>query len=346
MAPSLTGTSAFPAGAVLVARRFIGYSLRMVYIDDARVDVFAAFLREADEVRPFHFCGDGPGDSLPPAGAPGALDAFFFATAHQYGFWLESDARYNGPMIARIDGREMKGSDFLFRCVTRALESRAEFFAPAHLATLSDEDWNRVFADDAGRNPLPAWSTNRDIIRSYVAWFAGARVTPRELVSRVNAAERPLASFLSVVGCIPGYAEDPLRKKLMLLAVILENRPERFLRVTDSDAYEPIIDYHLQRSALRTGLVVIDDPNLRTAIVERRVIAAAAEESIRRATFEAVRRLVARSGRSVAAVDWFFFTNRRRCPEMTIPDCEACPVRGICRRDTALFQPIHRTTAY
>jgi hypothetical protein len=318
----------------------------MVHVDPQRVASFAGFMRTSGDLQPFHFSGRGPGEPLPPAGTPGALDAFFFVTAHQFGFWYERAGRYDRPMIARIEGRNLKGSDYLFRCVTRALESRADFFAPAHLLALSDEDWNRVFADDAGVNPLPMWRDNLDLIHGYARWFREQGTTPAGVVERANAQPRPLAAFLAEAGRIPGYAEDPLRKKLQLLAVILENRPEHFLRVTDPESYEPIIDYHLQRSALRTGLVVVDDAALKARLEARAVVSAAEEDAVRRATFEAIRRLVEQSGKSVAAVDWFFFTNRRRCPEMTEPECAVCPVQSICRRETKLFQPVFRTTAY
>ena len=318
----------------------------MVRVDDARVEAFAGFLRAADEVRPFHFCGAAPGEPLPPARAEGALEAFFFATAHQFGFWYEREGRYHRPMIARLEGRDLKGSDYLFRCVSRALESRADFFEPAHLATLDPVGWHRVFADDAGANPLPMWRENLAIIRDYIRWFQDRGMSPAKLVRRANASARPLAAFLAEAGQVPGYAEDPLRKKLQLLAVILENRPEHFLRVTDPASYQPIIDYHLQRSALRTGLVVVEDAALGQRLQERRLVTESEEDIVRRATFEAVQRLVERSGKSVAAVDWFFFTNRRRCPEMTEPECWACPVQAICRRETRFFQPVFRTTAY
>jgi hypothetical protein len=55
---------------------------------------------------------------------------------------------------------------------------------------------------------------------------------------------------------------------------------------------------------------------------------------------------MARSGLSAAAVDWFFFQNRTRCPESIEPDCPACPVQAVCARETRLFQPVFRTTAY
>lgn len=318
----------------------------MVRVDSDRVSRFAEYLRDAADVRPFHFSGDEPGAALPMRGADGALDLFFFCTAHQYGFWSERNGRYERPMIAPLEGKALKGSDYLFRCCTRALESRSDYFSPRHLKTLSDADWHRAFQDDNGINPLPMWDSHRAIIRGYIAWFAAEGTTPAEIVKRANASLHPLAAFLATAGRIPGYAEDPLRKKLQLLAVILENRPERFLRVTDPDAYEPIIDYHLQRSALRTGLVVVEDPALFRKLSARELVNEAEEQAVRAATFDAVAQLVRLSGKSVAAVDWFFFMNRRRCPEMTEPECAVCPVRASCRRETKLFQPVFRTTAY
>jgi hypothetical protein len=156
----------------------------------------------------------------------------------------------------------------------------------------------------------------------------------------------PLAAFLSDAGEVPGYAEDPLQKKLMLLAIILENRPEGFLRVSDPDSAVPIIDYHLQRSALRTGLVRVDDPELAAQLERRERVDDETEAEIRQATFDAISQLVDASGLSVAAIDWFFFTNRTRCPEMSEPNCAACPVQPVCARLTGLFQPVFRTTAY
>jgi hypothetical protein len=93
--------------------------MKHVMVDDARVEAFARYMRQAGAVQPFHFCGRGPGEPLPPRDAPGVLEAFFFATAHQFGFWHESGGRYREPMIARVGGVALKGSDFLFRCVTR-----------------------------------------------------------------------------------------------------------------------------------------------------------------------------------------------------------------------------------
>ena len=48
----------------------------------------------------------------------------------------------------------------------------------------------------------------------------------------------------------------------------------------------------------------------------------------------------------MGAVDWFFFNARRRCPEMTEPDCANCVIDAVCAHRKELFQPVVRTTFY
>ena len=315
-------------------------------VDDRQIDAFAAYLKKSAGIQPFDFCTRSEGFIYPERDRPGVLETFFFACAHQFGFWTLAGNRWDKPMVARLDGRDLKGSDFLFRACTRACQADPAAFFPATLAARTNVQLADLFRDDAGANPLPMWPEHLALIRGYAEWFHARGETPADVLRRAQAAPKPLFALLEILAEIPGYAEDPLQKKAMLLAIVLENRPERFLRVTDPESAVPIIDYHLQRSALRTGLVRVEDPPLRAKLVAREVLSWTEEELIRAATYDAVGRLMARTGLSAAAVDWFFFQNRTRCPETTEPDCPACPVQAMCARETKLFQPVFRTTAY
>ena len=317
-----------------------------ISIDDRQIDAFAAHLKNAADIQPFDFCARSEGFIYPERNRPGALETFFFACAHQFGFWTLAGHRWDKPMVARIDDRDLKGSDFLFCACTRACQADPDAFFPATLAARTNNQLADLFRDDAGANPLPMWSEHLALIRGYADWFNARRETPGDVLRRAQAAPKPLFALLEILAEIPGYAEDPLQKKAMLLAIVLENRPERFLRVTDPESAVPIIDYHLQRSALRTGLVRVEDPPLRAKLVGRELLSRTEEELVRAATYEAVGRLMARTGLSAAAVDWFFFQNRTRCPETTEPDCPACPVQSIGARETRLCQPVFRTIAY
>ena len=79
---------------------------------------------------------------------------------------------------------------------------------------------------------------------------------------------------------IGGYKEDPLRKKSALLAIILQQRPERFLRSVESEEAPPIVDYHVQRSCLRLGLIRVVDPGLYESLSRRRIVSAADEAQV------------------------------------------------------------------
>lgn len=320
--------------------------MKPVVLDDCRLVAFAAHLRAADDAAPFDFCSPSEGFIYPERNRPGVLEYFCFACAHQFGFWTLAGNRWEKPMVAPRDGRNLKGSDFLWCVCTRAWQQDPAALAPARLAARTDAELAALFHDDAGKNPLPMWPEHLALIRGYADWFGTRDLEPAALLARAQAAPRPLRALLDLLADIPGYAGDPLRKKAMLLAIVLENRPEHFLTVTDPESAEPIIDYHLQRSALRTGLIRVADPALRQKLEARRLLSAAEEDAVRTATCAAIGRLMKLSGRSAAAVDWFFFQNRTRCPETTEPDCPACPVRALCARETRLFQPVYRTTAY
>ena len=315
-------------------------------IDDRQIAAFAEFLKQSSSVAPFDFCTRSEGFIYPQRKHEGVLATFFFACAHQFGFWTLDGDRWNAPMVACIDGHDLKGSDYLFRACTRAAQNNPAVFLPATLATMTDAQFADLFLDDAECNPLPMWAEHLALIRGYAQWFVQHTTTPALLLQQIATSPTPLQTLLHRLAEIPGYAEDPLQKKAMLLAIVLENRPEHFLHVTDPESAVPIIDYHLQRSALRTGLIRIEDPALRRTLINRQQLPPRGEELIRAATYEAIARLMAQSGLSAAAVDWFFFQNRTRCPETTEPDCPACPVHSICVQKKDLFQPVFRTTAY
>jgi hypothetical protein len=166
------------------------------------------------------------------------------------------------------------------------------------------------------------------------------------LLAQANAAATPHRALLAALDHVGGYKEDPLRKKAGLLALILSQRPERFLRVVPEEPVPPVIDYHLMRSCLRIGLLDVVDVALAQALAERRLLSPADEWAVRLAAYEAVAQVSTLSGQPMGAVDWFFFNARRRCPEMTPPDCQRCAVDPVCAHRRELFQPVLRTTHY
>jgi hypothetical protein len=313
-----------------------------VRVDPAQVERVAGLIARRGDVSEFDFVGP----PFPPPGDPRALDFFFAATLQQFGFWTEDAGRYAAPMLASLDGRSLKGSDYLWAAYRRWMEADAAGLAPAGQARLSADAFLARLRSDAGLDPLPAVELHLDLARAYGRDMLALDWTPEAVVNAVNAATEPQAAFLQRLDHVGGYKEDPLRKKSALLATILQQRPERFLRRDRDEVAPPIVDYHVQRSCLRTGLVVVEDEALRRRLVERQVLAPADEQAVRSACAAAVRELQGRSGRSMGAVDYLLFTARERCPEMSEPECARCSLDPVCRHDKALFQPVLRTTFY
>ena len=349
-----------------------------VRVDAVQVQRLAQLIAQLPEVQPFRFVGD----FFPYVDDPAALDWFFAVTLQQFGFWELSPRlmgegtgvrAYSHPMIATLDGRSLKGSDYLFAAYRRMIDRDGGFFRPDRQAATTDAELAAVLRADDGSNPMPAFDLHVELAQAYGRDMQALGWTPQSIIDTANASAQPRQAFLSLLDHVGGYKEDPLRKKSMLLALILEQRPERFLQSTASalratqersnlpinvesassqadasrnDVEPPVIDYHLMRSCLRTGLIEISDADLRRKIIGREELSAGDEWAVRRAAYQAIQQVQSLSGRSMGAVDWFFFNARRRCPEMTEPDCANCVIDAVCAHRKELFQPVIRTTFY
>jgi hypothetical protein len=313
-----------------------------VALDRDRIARVAGLVAALPEVKPFDFLGE----QFPAGDDPAALDYFFSSALQQFGFWELSAGRYGGPLLAPLDGVLRKGSDYLWRAWKRAMARDGRFGTPDRQATLTRRVMREVLRDDDGFDPMPAFDLHLALARRYGQDMQALGLSARDIVARANGSDAPLRCFLQTLDHVGGYKEDPLRKKSALLALILRQRRERFLRPAEGEELPPIIDYHLMRSCLRIGLVEVLDTALERALVERRVVQQDEEWAIRRAAHEAVQGIVEASGKSMGGVDWFLFNARRRCPEMRDPECSQCPVDDVCAHRRSLFQPVLRTTFY
>ena len=315
---------------------------RRAVVDTTQVRRMAGLVAQLPEVKGFDFTGP----LFPAVGDEGALDYFFAVMLHQFGFWSPSNGAYGQPTYATMAGHRLKGSDYCFAAYLRALQRNPEELTPRGQANLRWQDTEALFRDDAGAVPMPVLANHHALARGYGRDMWELGWTPASLVAQARQAERPVRWLLQALDHLSGYREDPLRKKSMLLVLALQQRPERWLDPDDQRDMTPVIDYHLMRSCLRTGLVQVRDHGLRGQLESRRLVTQADELAVRLACYDAIEALAAESGRSIGAVDWFFFGARRRCPEMSEPECAACPVDAVCAHDKAMFQPVLRTTFY
>jgi sugar/nucleoside kinase (ribokinase family) len=313
-----------------------------VQVDDGQVRKVAEKISTLSELSPFPFVSP----ELPPVGHPKALDYFFAATLQQFSFWTERNNRYDQPLIAKIGGVERKGSDYLWEAFRRRVEQDADFCSPQRQANLSREELLEVFRADNGDDPMPALDLHLEQARHYGRDMLALQLTPQAVLGKALASAQPLQTFMVTLDQIGGYKEDPLRKKSSLLALILNQRPENFLPLRDDEQVPPIIDYHLMRSCLRIGLIDVIDEELKTKLRNRQIVSPAEEWAVRYPAYHAMEQVNTLSGKSIAAVNGFFFGARKRCPEMSEPECRFCQLDAVCAHRKELFQPVLRTSFY
>jgi sugar/nucleoside kinase (ribokinase family) len=311
-----------------------------VSVNTKMVDEIAKLVARDKGITPFDFVGV----DLPSVGHPATLDYFFASTLQQFGFWTTSGEKYDRPLIATLDGEERKGAFYFFRAYLRWLENEPEMLSPARQASLSKADLLTVLRADDGTDPMPVLDLHLSMARQYGRDMLALGITPQSVVEEVNAATSPVSSLFGILDRVGAYKEDPLRKKSALLAIILQQRPETFLKT--NDYMPPIVDYHIMRSSLRTGLINVDDETLAAKLTGRQILTKDEEWAVRRTAYSAIESVAAQSGKSMGAVDWFFFQARKRCPEMTAPHCSECAVDPACAHRKELFQPVRRTSFY
>lgn len=316
---------------------------RVVVVPD-RIDAVAQRLSELAEAATFDFT------HAPhlPVNHPYALPMLCISTMHQFGFWNSDPiSGWQAPMYAELDGVRYKGSDFIWAAFARAARTHPEWFSPRRMAE-EPELLRQICTADDGHCPLPEVERYQALHQAHgralcEQWPGGYS----EILADCNAHPQPVRQLLGHLRLLPGYAEDPMAKKANLLAIILGNRPEGFLRLRDPEHIRPIVDYHLMRGCLRTGCVELVDPDLVRRNGLRTWVDAVEEQAIRAASMEAIDSLVRLSGTSVAAVDGFFFSlGRRRCLETESPHCSECPIETVCGRNVERFQPVFRTSFY
>ncbi len=292
-----------------------------------------------------HYPFTGP--AYPPTGHPKTVDYFFAATLQQFSFWSVRDNRYDQPLIARIGGVERKGSDYLWYAITHQLKKDAEFCSPERQANLGREDLLAVFRSDEGEDPMPALDLHLEQAHQYGRDMIALHLTPQVVLREALASPHPLQTFLLILDHVGGYKEDPLRKKSLLLALILKDRPEMFLPLGDDGKIAPIIDYHAMRSCLRIGLIDVLDRELKEKLINQQIVSAAEEWAVRYPAYLACEQLVSLSGCSPSTLNNYLFTNaRKRCLEMTEPECPSCQLDPVCAHRKEFFQPVLRTSFY
>jgi len=238
------------------------------------------------------------------------------------------------PFRRVMDGEEYIGSDLLWRLGRVMLSNNPDFFTPRGLANVDPlmvRDW---LVGDYG----PIWDYG---VRAYLLVDIGRKLLRK--VSLEGLLVNNLGNLLSLLKRFVAY-EDPVNKKSMLLAKFLVARGlidvERELELP--------IDNHLTRIAYRLGIVRLNE-DVADVVRSGEDVGREMDIRLRMTVKDAWNAVLRMSSADPVALDDFLWNLGRRICIQNNPNCEACPLRSVCRayeKKDFLNEHTHRVTHY
>jgi hypothetical protein len=255
-----------------------------------------------------------------------------------YRFWSLNDGRVV-PASGYIDGKEYRGSMYLWRRLRTAVSSATFRLDAGCLSTLTEDQFRQAFADDYGACPLEPGLEDRvanlnDLGAGLIERWDG------QFVNLIDAADGSLEAFATLSAQFRAF-DDPVRKLTMVNAIMLVGSG----LASFSDDPLPGIDYHLMKHALRQGLVVPDE-EISEKLVNGKLLDSAESLAIRQAVLAALIRVANEAQISTAVLDNLYWTNRQICCD-PLPSCSAgCPFEEACVKRTSIGMPVEMTRYY
>jgi hypothetical protein len=238
------------SSALASALGFVSYQGDLAQINQARVDAvaqelltgtgFGEFKRATWDI-PLFWNGSGTDEER----------AQFFAigNAINFRFWELRDSEVHRSSGV-IEGEHFGGAMYMWRALKRTLDhGRLNLLDPSFLAELTAEQFNQIFNDDNGQNPLSVGAEDRianlrDLGKKLINDYNG------QFLNVVKRSGPSLETFMRLSEEFRAF-DDPVRKLPSLNAIMLSGSGVHPF----ADEPLPAIDYHLVRHAVRQGMV-------------------------------------------------------------------------------------------
>ena len=235
------------------------------------------------------------------------------------------------PFEGVVEGEFFHGTDLLYR-LGRLAYSRG-FFKAEKLAQLRPDGADVLLSINGKR----VWDFHtrvlllRDVGKK-VQRIGGFANIPRDTLKKLKEAVKQMRAY-----------EDPVEKKVLLLAKFLDGR--RLADFKDIEEADVPVDNHVSRIAYRLGIVDLNYDFLESGVETTW------EEDIRlRELVKTAWRIVAKfAGLHPFALDDYLWNFGRRICTRENPKCDTCPFKDVCKAHSLRRYPpehLHLATWY
>ena len=150
-------------------------------------------------------------------------------------------------------------------------------------------------------------------------------------------------SIYSNLKLFKAFAEDPLEKKssVFIHLLFLMN----LTKFNNINKMKPVVDYHIQRVALRNGRIKVDH-NFKKKIVQRNIITLEEDTMIRKSTIKALKITTNSAEMNIAQLNYLEWIHGRSICAREHPKCEQCPLKDVCDKKIELLDPVFKSSFY
>jgi hypothetical protein len=246
----------------------------------------------------------------------------------EYCFFLTAVLFDTRGLDGNVDGKELYGSDYFFAAAMKKFKEDPEFFTPERMRQITPEGLNAIFSPyGKPENTLIRRSEERvEILRDcaeklldkYDGSVSGLLQLTEGHLTRLDK-----LGLIDLLAEFKGY-EDPHFKKGFLLLMIYDKY--NLFKIKDRENLFVPVDYHLQRVALRSGIVRVVDKNLEKKLKNREVVDEKDEFEIRDYVKRSYKIVERSSGIETFDLNQIFWNLGRSCCHYSYdPRCNKCP---------------------
>jgi hypothetical protein len=269
---------------------------------------------------------------------------FTVGNAINFRFWNLVDGRTQAAS-GWLRGEKLAGSMYLWRSLKRCLEEdKYPILDATFLTSLSLADFEGIFLDDQGHNPLAIAREDRiqnlrDLGLQLEQQWGG------QFFNLVQTTKGSLKAFVELSAKFRAF--DDTNFKLTMVNAILHSGSG--IATFDGDPL-PGIDYHLLKQLLRHG-ILRPQSDLDRQIRNREFLNPSDGQELRRVALVAMVRLSEMTGIGGDILDNKWWWNRTKCRDRD-PVCNdpltasQCPFYGPCEQLTELQFPVEETRYY
>ncbi len=269
-----------------------------------------------------------------------ALPDFSHKEIGNFYFWLVAICHQTSPpgvppLAGSIDGRELRGWDYLRSKFQAAASNERRLLVPPTWAEMTGLELASLFRDPAMGDRLTEPDARAELVRNLGQTML--RRNWRSLDDLYQLSKHRVATgepnLLGLLAKFRAY-DDPVHKKSYFLLSLMRN--SGVWQFSDNDRLGPPVDYHEVRGHLRIGTVSVNDPELRKKLLNGEPVDSDDDIAIRMAVHDAIMLLSELTGlKNPSQLHYLFWNVFRSCCTRESPHCLECapgcglPVRYV-----------------